>query len=316
MTICLLLASFLTLVQLNCENLFDCRHDTLKNDVEFLPEAPRHWTPWRYWRKLDAIGKAILSSGDHDGKGNIPDLVALCEVENDSVLHDLTRRSLLRGARYGYIVTDSPDERGIDVALLYHDFSFAPLSHTSLRVPAERGMEPTRDILYVCGVTSGGDTLHVFVLHAPSRRGGERATRPHRMAVAKRLCQSVDSLFGIHPEPNIIVMGDFNAYADDPSLALITQHGLQNATANATGKNGARATYRYKGRWGNLDHILLSAPLMNRIASAAVNDAPFLIENDETYGGVKPRRTYNGYRYQSGGVSDHLPLVVRLHWNN
>ena len=109
----LLLASLLTFVELNCENLFDTRHDSLKQDTEYLPEAVRHWTGKRYWRKQNNIAQELLSTCD-DG---LPDLVALCEVENDSVLHDLTRRSLLRNARYEYVMTHSADERGIDALI-------------------------------------------------------------------------------------------------------------------------------------------------------------------------------------------------------
>ena len=112
-----------TLVELNCENLFDVSHDSLKQDQEYLPDATRHWTRKRYWRKLDNIAQEILSCRD-DG---IPDLVALCEVENDSALTYLTRRSLLRNAGYEYLVTSSPDLRGIDVALVYSPFSFSPV---------------------------------------------------------------------------------------------------------------------------------------------------------------------------------------------
>lgn len=307
-----LLASFITLVQLNCENLFDCHHDSLKQDTEFLPEAPRHWSPYRYWRKLDGIGRAILSCGETNNDYNIPDLVALCEVENDSVMRDLTKRSLLRNARYEYIMTDSPDERGIDVALLYHEFSFAPISHSSIRVKPIEGMAPTRDILYVCGRIITDDTLHIFVLHAPSRRNGERASRRHRLAVASHLCMAIDSIKSANNSANIIVAGDFNAYANDTSIALICKRGLCNVTANARGRNGAKATYRYKGKWGSLDHILLSPNLCKLHYMSNINDAKFLIENDETYGGIKPKRTYNGYRYCKGGISDHLPLVTRL----
>ena len=158
-----LLVSLFTLVQLNCENLFDCRHDSLKDDYEFLPEAYRHWTPSRYWKKLNRIGQEIVACGGEGKQWRLPDLVALCEVENDSVLRDLTRRSLLRTARYEYVMTNSPDVRGIDVALLYSPFTFALVKSYALRVNPLAGMRPTRDILYANGVTAGGDTLHVFV---------------------------------------------------------------------------------------------------------------------------------------------------------
>ena len=194
-------AQSLTLVELNCENLFDCRDDSLKQDEEYLPEATRHWTQRRYWSKLNNTAQELLSCVD-DGT---PDLIALCEVENDSVVNDLVRRSLLRNAGYAYVMTQSPDLRGIDVALLYSPVAFRLLRSYSLRVSPVAGMRPTRDILYASGVTFQGDTLHVFVVHAPSRYGGERYSRPFRLAVADRLCQSVDSLQALSSDVHILV---------------------------------------------------------------------------------------------------------------
>ena len=300
----LLLASWLTLVELNCENLFDCQHDSLKQDTEWLPASVRNWTPARYWRKMNSIGQEILSCQD-DG---IPDLVALVEVENDSVIFDLTRRSLLRHAGYEYLMTQSPDVRGIDVALLYQPMTFRPLCCDYLEVEPLEGMRPTRDVLYVQGETSERDTLHVFVVHAPSRFGGEHPTRPNRRVVMERIMQVVREL----PEDaKVIIAGDFNDYADSPSLQYLEQHGLINATREARGSNGAQGTYRYQGEWESIDHVLVSRVLRDFVAESFINDAPFLLEEDKKYGGVKPLRTYNGYRYQRG-FSDHLPLVVRF----
>ena len=305
-------AQSLTLVELNCENLFDCRHDAGKQDTEWLPDGARQWTPARYWRKLNHIGQELLSCSELQPDGLLPDLVALVEVENDSVVFDLTRRSLLRSAGYEYLTTASPDLRGIDVVLLYQPLTFRPLCFDVLGVAPLPGMRPTRDILYVKGETLGGDTLHVFVVHAPSRYGGERATRPHRRVVADRLLQSVDSLRATEPAARIVVAGDFNDPADGPALGLLAAHGLSSVTANARGRYGhASATYRYQGRWQSIDHVLVSAPLLSRVDSAVINDAPFLLEADRRYGGLKPFRTFNGYRYQRG-FSDHLPLVVRF----
>ena len=300
----LLLASWLTLVELNCENLFDCQHDSLKQDTEWLPASVRNWTPARYWRKMNSIGQEILSCQD-DG---IPDLVALVEVENDSVIFDLTRRSLLRHAGYEYLMTQSPDVRGIDVALLYQPMTFRPLCCDYLEVKPLEGMRPTRDVLYVQGETSERDTLHVFVVHAPSRFGGEHPTRSNRRVVMERIMQVVREL----PEDaKVIIAGDFNDYADSPSLQYLEQHGLINVTREARGSNGARGTYRYQGEWESIDHVLVSRVLRDFVAESFINDAPFLLEEDKKYGGVKPLRTYNGYRYQRG-FSDHLPLVVRF----
>lgn len=308
----LLLTSFLTLVELNCENLFDCRRDSLKNDTEFLPDSPRQWKRWKYWRKLDLITKEIMACGEDSMTSSLPAIVALSEVENDSVMIDLTRRSALRSAGYNYVMTDSPDERGIDVALMYHRFSFLPISHRSIRVDPVANMRPTRDILYVEGKVVSGDTLHIFVVHAPSRRGGERRSRPFRKAVMERLCSTLDSLRASHPFAKIIITGDFNEPPEGRNLQSVYRRGMHNVTRNAHGENGARGTYRYKGKWELIDHVLVSQSLKNAVVSSRIFDAPFLLVDDERYGGVKPRRSYPSFRYDSQGFSDHLPLVVRF----
>lgn len=309
----MLLLSIFTFVELNCENLFDCRHDSLKNDTEFLPDGSYHWTRTRYWRKLDRVGQTIIACGVKGQSWQLPDMVALCEVENDSVLHDLTRRSLLRNARYDYVMTCSPDERGIDVALVYSPFSFRLIRSHSVRVEPIKDMRPTRDILYASGVIASGDTLHVIVAHLPSRRGGERHSRPFRMAAASRVAAVVDSIYNVSKDAKIIIAGDFNDYANSASVRMLCGKRLKDISAEATGRNGAKGTYRYQGEWGSLDHILVSESLARNVVHCYVNDAPFLVEPDDKYGGVKPRRNYLGPRYQNG-FSDHLPLVATFGW--
>lgn len=297
----------LTIVELNCENLFDYFDDEGKDDAEYLPEATRHWTKKRYWRKLNNIAQELLSTSDE----GIPDLIALCEVENDSVVHDLLRRSLLRNAGYEYLMTSSPDLRGIDVALLYSPFSFAPIRSYPIRVTPIEDMRPTRDILYACGETVSGDTLHFFVVHLPSRYGGERYSRPFRQAAADHLCQSVDSIRAVSPNARLIIAGDFNDGPDSPVLRQIYQHGIRNLTKEAKGQNGVRGTYRYQGEWESIDHILGSPYIYNKVDTAFIHSPKFLLEDEKLYGGYRPRRTYNGMRYQPG-YSDHLPLVVKI----
>ena len=309
----MLLLSLFTFVELNCENLFDYRHDSLKNDTEFLPDGSYHWTRTRYWRKLDRVGQTIIACGVKGQSWQLPDMVALCEVENDSVLHDLTRRSLLRNARYDYVMTCSPDERGIDVALVYSPFSFRLIRSHSVRVEPIKDMRPTRDILYASGVIASGDTLHVIVAHLPSRRGGERHSRPFRMAAASRVAAVVDSVYNVSKDAKIIIAGDFNDYTNSASVRMLCGKRLKDISAEATGRNGAKGTYRYQGEWGSLDHILVSESLARNVVDCYINDAPFLVEPDEKYGGLKPRRNYLGPRYQNG-FSDHLPLVATFGW--
>ena len=304
----ILLSSLLTLVEMNCENLFDCLHDSLKQDTEFTPEGGRHWTSRRYHHKLNSIGQAILSSAEE-----LPDLVALCEVENDSVIHHLCRVSLLRNAHYDYLITHSADPRGLDVALLYQPAVVRPICYDTLSIAPPPRLSPSRDILYVQGQLHGGDTLHVFVVHAPSHYSGTLETAPYRMRVSEVLTTRLQTLLRQSPKARIIVTGDFNDTADSPSLLRLCEEGRMNcASRNVKGLHGSPAGYRYHGRWQQIDHVFLSPALAQCLQTIYVNDAPFLTEPDTRYGGLKPRRTYNGFRYQYNGVSDHLPLVVRL----
>lgn len=295
----------------NTENLFDCKDDPRKNDNEFLPDATRHWDNFRYWSKLKNLAKGIVASG----KEYVPDLVGLCEVENDSCLYDLTRRSLLKEADYKYVMTDSPDRRGIDVALLYQRGKFKLLQHESVRIPHEKWKKgPTRDILHVTGKVISGDTLDVFVCHLPSRSSGKAKSEPYRLLVGQVLKHAVDSVMKVRKHPYVVVMGDFNDGPRDKSMKELCSDGLlYNMMKDKKG-----GTYRYRGEWGILDQFLVSKSLLQEkgnIATAPrhaqILQHEFLLEDDEKYGGKKPYRTYNGMRY-SGGFSDHLPISLDL----
>ena len=298
--------------------------------MEYCAGGAYHWDSKRYWRKLNNIGKEIVSTGGEWQNWQAPDLVALVEVENDSVLFDLTQRSLLRTVGYKYFVTNSPDQRGIDVALLYHPYSFAPDTSYSLRITPPEGFGPTRDVLYVRGrmlgtsypdsiapdAKSKSDELHIFVVHAPSRRKGEKASEPYRLEVASRLCSSIDSIRAISPDANIFITGDFNDYSDNRSLLMLAEHSMVEVSKDAKGTNGALGTYRYKGEWGSLDHIFFSQSFLNnsKIDYCCIHDLPFLTEEEPKFGGVRPARTYRGYKYNYNGFSDHLPLVLRFEY--
>jgi predicted extracellular nuclease len=282
--------------------LFDYKDDPKKNDNEFLPDATRRWTYFRYRDKLKNLAKGIIASGDE----YVPDLVGLCEVENDSCLYDLTRRSPLKEAGYRYVMTDSPDQRGIDVALLYQRGSFKLLQHQSIRIPFKQVKKaPTRDILHVVGKVVSGDTLDVMVVHYPSRRGGKAKSEPYRLLVAEILKHAVDSVMQVRQNPNVVIMGDFN---DGPSSPVMKKLCSDGRLVNLM-QGKKEGTYRYRGAWEILDQFLVSENV--RTKNAEVLQHPFLLEEDEKYGGNKPFRTYNGMRYQ-GGFSDHLPIILDL----
>lgn len=308
------------IMEYNVENLFDCRHDSLKNDQEFLPGSVRGWSFSRYNAKLMKIAKVILAAGGDQ----VPDIVGLCEVENEHCINGLVRFSPLREAGYKYVMTHSPDERGIDVALLYQPQTLRLLSTQVIPIPSEKiKRRPTRDLLHVTGRVVSGDTLDLFLCHMPSRAGGQVESEPYRLFTAGILRRSVDSVMVVRQDPNVIIMGDFNDYPESRALAEVLGavkpegqlcvRGLYNLMA---GKPGG--TYRFRGEWGMLDQLIVSGCLLGenpRIRTAYLEAQvlrfPFLLEEDERYGGETPFRTYKGRRYQ-GGYSDHLPLLLKL----
>ena len=312
----------------NVENLFDCRHDSLHDDYEFLPQATRHWTYAKYRKKLDNLARVITALGGWTP----PALVALCEVENDHVLRDLTRYSALRNNGYRYLLTQSNDLRGIDVALIYQRALFKPICQQSLRVEMpHKASRPTRDILYVSGLLLNGDTLDVLVGHFPSRRGGAKQSAPYREKAALCIKTFTDSLFRIRQRAQIIVMGDFNDYPHSPliqknlqakcpppSPALPDEKSLYHLLANQAAKSKHRGSYKYQGAWQWLDHIVVSGSLICQDAPfhtaehrAGVFAPPFLLTEDSKYGGMQPFCTYYGMKYQ-GGYSDHLPVYAEF----
>jgi len=288
----------------NVENLFDCRDDSLHDDEEFLPEGSHHWTQGRYWHKLDNIARVIAAASEERGW---PALVGLCEVENDSCLYDLVRRSPLRTAGYEFIITNGPDQRGVEVGLIYLPELFRLEGHESIRIPSEeQGLRPTRDLLHVWGKIPSGDLIHIFALHFPSRAGSGREGSQNRMLAAGTLRAALDGLKG----EKILVMGDFNAEPGDPIFREIMGTEARLISLMPQGRRElrkARGTYVFQGQWGFLDHILVSSGMLSLVEGKAhVADYGFLLDEKGA-----PWRTYRGPIYQ-GGYSDHLPLWVDL----
>ena len=304
------LVSILTLVQLNCENLFDCSHDEGKNDTEFTAEGKRHWTKQKYWQKTENIAKELIGCC---GKDTLPDLITLCEVENDTVMERLTRRTAMGQLGYRYIMTNSRDERGIDVAIIYNTMSFRPICHKSIRPDDNHPEHPLRDILYLCGSVASGDTLHVVAVHAPSKFGGAKRSEKRRLTVINKIIQTIDSIRTNNQKAKIIISGDFNDTAESYSMISLENNEIINVTKTTKGYNGAKGSYKYKGRWESIDHILVSPSIVNNILESRIYDASYLIEEDNKYGGVRPRRSYKGLRFDPSGHSDHLPIILKLY---
>jgi len=291
----------------NCENAFDNEHDEGKDDVSFLPDGDHHWSRYRLFNKLKGIAKVIAAVDEFQPVS----LVGLCEVENDSVLTFLTERTMLHRMGYKYVMTNSADERGVDVALLYSPFIFNIIEPpVSLR--AKDLYKPTRDVLRVCGKVVTGDTLFVYVCHLPSKLGGLEGEESSKK-VADMIRCDVDSIITVHTNPYIIVMGDFNADSSSPLIRNLKPLGFSDLMEQRKG-----GTYKYHGEWSVIDHVLVSSPffdtrssLQTSYDSSGIFSAPYLLEDDKTYGGKKPKRTFLWTKYNKG-ISDHLPIWMKM----
>ncbi len=280
-----------TLMSYNVENFFHPEHDSLKNDYEFTADGSRHWSYTRYNNKAEAIARVIVNAGETN---NPPMIVGLYEIENEACCKKLTY--ILRNCHYDYVHYESPDDRGIDVAMLYRKEQFEVLSSRSVTIFLD-SLTRTRDVLYIKGVTEQ-DTLHFMFCHLPSQRGGTQASEWKRIAAKKVIQALTDSIYREDTNAKIVVMGDFNG---EPKNDI---RGLRNAMVGTKMK-----TYKYKGLWSCLDQFYLS-PAMDSTATVHVFDAEWLQEEDTKYLGLKPKRTWVGYKYQKGGFSDHLPILL------
>ena len=290
----LLAALLVVIVNYNVENLFHPAHDSLKDDIEWTADGDRHWSYTRYYRKVDNIARVLTNIGEWDGV----DIVGLQEVENALCVKRLCYT--LRRGEYDFVHYESPDKRGIDVALLYKKARIDTIRTRAVCVPL--GAETTRDILYVCAAIDKKDTLHCFVCHMPSQKGGAAESQWKRDQAKRVLQNAIDSVLQTDQDAQIIVMGDMN---DAPKDDL---NGLTNRMTGLQSKG--QGTHKYQGRWTCLDQFYTSSAL-DSLSTVRIYDAEWIQEPDEKYLGLKPKRTYNGFHYQNG-YSDHLPIVMNL----
>jgi hypothetical protein len=310
-------ANSLRVMFYNVENLFNPNEDSITSDDEYQPGGMRGWTYNRLKRKQINIAKVVLAVGGWDP----PELVGVCEVEDYSVLYGLTNDTPLKNFGYKIVHRNSPDPRGIDVALLYRPDKFKVLFSCpfSIRFPFDTASR-TRDILYVKGIACKRDTVNIFVNHWPSKFGGAMTTIPKRKYVASVLRNLSDSLLADNPNANILIMGDLNDSPHDESVSKVLRakmdstnlapNDLYNMLAGV-GLSWKKGTIKFREEWETIDHIIVSKPLLSHTTPHGMQifDAPFLLQDDEVWFGKKPFRTYYGAKY-IGGFSDHLPVFA------
>ena len=293
----------------NVENFFDWRNDSLTvSDAEFSSRGERHWTWRRFQAKANAFAKALFWVEAETGR--LPDIVGLEEVENAFVLRQVLQKTALRKTDYKYVHYDSPDRRGIDVALLYRSSVLELVDSKPCHLYEADTVMATRDIL-LCVLRRKIDVapppFAVLVNHHPSKYGGASESDPKRRIAVDRLRFLADSL-AAEGIDKIIVGGDFNDTPDNP-VFLRLEPALK-PLYSALFRRG-EGTIKYDGKWALIDHFYASPALWDSGPSMRILRIPFLLTRDTAHSGDKPLRTYTGPR-PTGGVSDHLPILLEI----
>ena len=295
----------------NLENLFDTVDDPKTLDDDFTELSEKKWNEKRFRKKIKKLGRVISSIGYQDIK-HPPVLLGVAEVENAAVLDVLVSSKFLKKKGYEYVHIDSPDERGIDTALLYRKEYFSVVDKETFTVylTNETGSRDyTRDILYVHGMLDD-QSLHILVNHWPSRRKGTKETEHKRIAAAERILQIIEGIYEEEKDPRVVIMGDFN---DDPNSKsikrLVTRQFYNPMEVLLTKYEG---TLSYRDNWHLFDQIIISHNFLRghdnpfRYKSANIFSPNNIKEYRGRYKGL-PFRTYGGKRYL-GGLSDHFPV--------
>jgi hypothetical protein len=305
----------------NVENLFDTWDDPETSDEEFTPHNLRHWTKDRFENKIKMIYKTLITVGN----GQFPDIIGLAEIENLWVIEQLISKTPLNKVQYGIIHKESPDPRGIDVALLYRTDRIKPIDYEHIPISNKGNNEfITRDILhFTCELEN--EQIHFYVNHWPSRSGGYIETKYKRDITARILRNNLDSLIAKDPDANILLMGDFNAIPEEKCFTAILRAfpypGNDNPSClinlSTLWTKRAEGTIRTGGQWELFDqmicshHLLSNKTLKINPEQSGICNYDFLLEPDPAFLGKKPFRTYLGPVYH-GGISDHLPVKVSI----
>ena len=300
-----------TIAFYNLENLFDTVDDLNTLDEDFTPNSAKQWNVKRYQKKIKKLGEVISKIG-YNEVGHPPALIGVAEVENRDVLNALVNSNFLINKGYEIVHFDSPDERGIDTALLYRKkyFTVQHKETITLYLTNEFGVRDfTRDILYVKGDLEG-EPLHLLINHWPSRRAGAEETAHKRITAANKNKEIIDQIISKNATAKILVMGDFN---DDPNSASIKEltktmlyNPMEQLLTNYTGSTN------YRGAWNLFDQMLMSHNFLQQYGNSFRFEDAFIFnpkEISEFRGRNKgnPFRTYIGKKYL-GGFSDHFPV--------
>lgn len=310
-----------TIAFYNVENLFDTIDDPSINDEEFLPEGKQKWDSKKYERKLKNMSDVLLSIDTL----NPPAIIGLAEVENKLVLEELISHSGLKNYGYDIIHENSPDRRGIDVALIFRSEFYEPEKNEWINITFPHDSSyTTRDILYSKGKIFGDEIIHIFINHWTSRYGGAEATAPNRKFIGSLLKTKTDKILRTDPQARIIILGDLN---DNPTDVSLTESLKAKPVSEDVGSedlyNISLAKYQngegtlYYRSWDLFDQIVVSGSLLKETSVVKLKSKDIQIHKpawvlfEDNRGNKRPNRTASGSRYY-GGYSDHLPVYIVL----
>lgn len=329
----------------NFENLFDTINQP-NNDEEWLPNGAMNWTSKKYKKKLQNLSRVISEIGVGDKNPNPPTFIGGAEIENRGVLEDLIKQPKLINYDYGIVHYDSPDKRGIDVALLYQKKHFKVTYTSNIPLYIYKKQEAksvkkdkeeitddvitthgneeriyTRDQLLVTGYLDG-EEINIIVNHWPSRSGGEKKSSPYREAAGALNRKIIDSLITINPNAKVITMGDLNDGAYNRSVKLGIGAKLKKEEVKEPrdiynpfeqmAKDG-NASLFYRDAGDIFDQIMVSEEFVKpeynsfRYWKAGIYNKPFMIQNTGQYKGYPLRNSLN-----EPGFSDHFPVYIYL----
>lgn len=300
-----------TIAFYNLENLFDTVDDLNTLDDDFTEHSEKNWNEKRFKKKVKKLGGVISQLG-YNEVGHPPAIIGVAEVENRLVLEKLIASKHLKSKGYQLLHFDSPDERGIDTALLFREAHFKVEHHEAipLYINNEYGeRDYTRDILYAKGYLDN-ELVHILVNHWPSRRTGSTETSYKRIAAAEKNRAIISEITNENPEAKIIVMGDFNDDPTSESVKNLSQEDIHNPMEQLLTKYEGSTNYR--GAWNLFDQILISNNFLQqygnmfRFQEAKIFNPKELQEYEGRYKG-NPFRTFVGKKYK-GGFSDHFPV--------
>lgn len=335
-----------TIAFYNFENLFDTINNHATHDDEWTPNGFQHWNTKKYFQKLQNLSKVLVEIGTSQNT-NAPTLIGCSEVENRRVLEDLVQQSLIVNKDYGIIHYDSPDKRGIDVALLYQKRYFKPTSYVNIpliiydnnnnnksnrkKVVVEDERDDlqsiernnrifTRDQLLVTGFLEN-EEIHIIVNHWPSRSGGEKKSSPLREAAGALNKKIIDSLQKINPNAKIITLGDLNDSPFNNSVKKALNAKAKKEEVLPLGifnpfeeiANQGLGTIAFRDTWDVFDQIMMTQSLIQNNFSqyqywrAGIYNKPFLIQTTGLYKGYPKRHSATEV-----GFSDHFPVYIYL----